>query len=164
MDFQFLDDSTLWVAISFILFVLLSIKPILNQLSSSLDKKIADLKSNIDESRKLKEEAEILYKDQLEKQKSNVILINRIQEETQNEIKKIKSQIKKEIEQNMLRKINNYDLIFKQMENNVKNDLKDKIRDKVIEFTEIRIKKKLSKKYNTKLIEDSIKNIPKQLS
>ncbi len=164
MDFQFLDDSTLWVAISFILFVLLSIKPILNQLSSSLDKKIADLKSNIDESRKLKEEAEILYKDQLEKQKSNVILINRIQEETQNEIKKIKSQIKKEIEQNMLRKINNYDLISSQMENNVKNDLKDKIRDKVIEFTEIRIKKKLSKKYNTKLIEDSIKNIPKQLS
>ena len=67
MNWEFLDDSTLWVAISFILFVILTIKPILSQLSQSLDKKIDDLKKNIDESTELKKQAEALYKKHLEK-------------------------------------------------------------------------------------------------
>ncbi len=161
MSIEFLDDSTLWVSLSFIIFVCITLKPMLTQLSDSLEKKIDDLKKNIEESKQLKLEAEKLYNDQLEKQIDNSNLIKKIKEDTNKEIKKIKSQIERDIEQSMLRRINNYNLISSQMENNLKNDMKKNIMEKVIKYTEIRIKKNLSNKQNLKLIENSIINIPK---
>ena len=161
MSIEFLDDSTLWVSLSFIIFVCITLKPILAQLSDSLEKKIDDLKKNIEESKQLKLEAEKLYNDQLEKQKDNINLIKRIKEDTNKEIKKIKSQIERDLEQSMLRRINNYNLISSQMENNLKNDMKKHIMEKAIKYTEIRIKKNLSKKQNLKLVENSMINIPK---
>ena len=85
MSIEFLDDSTLWVSLSFIIFVCITLKPMLAQLSGSLEKKIDDLKKNIEESKQLKLEAEKLYKDQLEKQKDNSNLIKRIKEDTNKE-------------------------------------------------------------------------------
>ena len=161
MSIEFLDDSTLWVSLSFIIFLCITLKPMLAQLSDSLEKKIDDLKKNIEESKQLKLEAENLYKDQLKKQEDNVNLIKRIKEDTNKEIKRIKSQIEKDVEQTMLRRINNYNLISSQMENNLKNDMKKLIMEKAIKYTEIRIKKNLSNKQNLKLVENSIINIPK---
>jgi len=163
MSIELLDDSTLWVSLSFIIFVFITFKPILTQLSDSLDKKINDLQNNIEESKQLKNEAEKLYKDQLEKQKDNHNLIRRIKDDTSKEIKKIKFQIEKDIEQSMLRRINNYNLVSSQMENNLKNEMKKHIMEKVIKYTEIRIKKNLSDKQNIRLVENSIVNIPKKL-
>jgi len=133
------------------------------QLSASLDKKISTLRNNLDNSIKLKSEAEKLYKEQLSKQQENVNLIKRIEEETKREIKKIKLQIDKEIEINMLRKINNYNQISLHLENKIKEELKNEIINKVIKYTELRIKNNLSNKYNKKLIENSFKNIPEKL-
>ncbi len=163
MEFQFLNDSTIWVGISFILFVILIFKPMTKQLSDGLEKKISTLRDNLDNSIKLKSEAEKLYKEQLSKQQDNVNLIKRIEEETKREIKKIKLQIDKEIEINMLRKINNYNQISLHLENKIKEELKNEIINKVIKYTEHRIKNNLSNKYNKKLIENSFKNIPEKL-
>ena len=44
MSIEFLDDSTLWVSLSFIIFVCITLKPMLAQLSDSLEKKIDGLK------------------------------------------------------------------------------------------------------------------------
>ena len=161
MSIEFLDDSTLWVSISFFIFVCIAFKPVLNQISGSLEKKIDDLKKNIEESQQLKLEAEKLFKDQLEKQKDNSNLIKRIREDTNKEIKRIKYQVERDIEQTMLRRINNYNLISSQMENTLKNDVKRHIMEKAVKYTEIRIKKNLSNKQNLKLVENSIINIPK---
>ena len=49
MSIEFLDDSTLWVSLSFIIFVCITINPMLAQLSYSLEKKIYYLKKNIEE-------------------------------------------------------------------------------------------------------------------
>ena len=163
MSIEFLDDSTLWVSLSFIIFVCITLKPMLAQLSDSLEKKIDDLKKNIEESKQLKLEAEKLYKDQLEKKKDNHNLIRRIQEESNKEIKRIKSQVERDIELSLLRKINNYNLLSSQMENNLKNDMKKYIMQRVIKYTEIRIKNSLTIKQNTKLVENSIINISKKL-
>ena len=38
-----LDNATLWVAISFVIFVFLVFKPLKNMMLTSLDKKIAEL-------------------------------------------------------------------------------------------------------------------------
>ena len=163
MSIEILNDSTFWVSLSFMIFVFITFKPILTQLSDSLDKKINDLKKNIDESKKLKIEAEKLYKEQLEKQKDNQNLIKRIKEDTNKEIIRMKSQIEQDIEQSMLRKIYNYNLVSSQMENNLKNSMKKHIMEKAVKYTEIRIKKNLSNKQNTRLVENSIINIPRKI-
>ena len=163
MGIEFLNNSTFWVSLSFIIFVFITFKPILTQLSESLDKKINDLQKNINESKQLKIEAEKLYKEQLEKQKDNENLIRRIQDDTNKEIKRIKSQVEQDIEQSILRRINNYNLLSSQMENNLKNEMQKNIMQKVIKYTEIRIKKNLSNKQNTRLVENSIINIPKKI-
>ena len=75
----------------------------------------------------------------------------------------VTDQIEKDIEQSMLRRINNYNLVSSQMENNLKNEMKKHIMEKVIKYTEIRIKKNLSDKQNIRLVENSIVNIPKKL-
>ena len=162
MSIEILNDSTFWVSLSFIIFVFITFKPILTQLSDSLDKKINDLKKNIDESKKLKIEAEKLYKEQLEKQKDNQNLIKRIKEDTNKEIIRMKSQIEQDIEQSMLRKIYNYNLVSSQLENNLRNEMKKNIMEKVIKYTEIRVKRDLSNKQNIRLVENSIINIPKK--
>ncbi len=163
MTIEVLNDSAFWVSLSFIIFVFITFKPILNQLSDSLDKKIDDLQKNINDSKQLKIEAEKLYKEQLEKQKDNHNLIRRIKEDTNKEIKRIKFQIEQDIEQSMLRRINNYNLMSSQMENNLKDEMKKHIMEKVIKYTEIRIKQNLSNKQNTRLVENSIINIPKKI-
>ena len=162
MSIEILNDSTLWVSLSFIIFVFITFKPILTQLSDSLDKKINDLQNSIDESKQLKNEAEKLYKEQLEKQKDNHNLIRRIKEDTNKEIKKIKFQLEQDIEQSMLRRINNYNLVSSQLENNLRNEMKKNIMEKVIKYTEIRVKRDLSNKQNIRLVENSIINIPKK--
>ena len=162
MSIEILNDSTLWVSLSFVIFVFITFKPILTQLSDSLDKKINDLQNMIDESKQLKNEAEKLYKEQLEKQKNNHNLIRRIKEDTNKEIKKIKFQLEQDIEQSMLRRINNYNLVSSQLENNLRNEMKKNIMEKVIKYTEIRVKRDLSNKQNIRLVENSIINIPKK--
>jgi F0F1-type ATP synthase membrane subunit b/b' len=129
-----------------------------------LEKKIQDLKKNLDESKVLKEEAEKLYNEQLSKQKENSIIIKRIEEGTKKEIKDIKQNIEKEIELSMLRKIKNYDQISTQMENDLRENLKNEIMEKVTLYTEARIRKNLLDKHNNKFVKDSLKKIPKQLS
>ncbi len=164
MNFEVLNDATLWVAISFILFLVLVIKPAFNQITKGLDTKIKEMEARIKDSEILKKNAENLYREQLRKNEQNEILIKKIKSETETEAKNIKKRIEREIEQNMVRKINNYNLISIQMENNLKDELKNEILEKVISYTENRIKKDFSNKQNENLIDDTLKNIPKKLS
>ena len=62
-----LDNATLWVAISFVIFVFLVFKPLKNMMLTSLDKKIAELKHQLEESKKLKEDADRLFTEQKKK-------------------------------------------------------------------------------------------------
>lgn len=158
-----MNDSSFWVATSFIIFIILVFKPLSKQLSNGLDQKINDLKKKLDESRNLKKEAEKIYKHQMEQKKENESLIKRIADETEREIKKIEKQINKEIELNMMRKIKNFDQISTQMKNDLNEELKAHIMQNVLNYTELRIKKNLSSKHNAQLIEKSLKDIPKNI-
>ena len=49
LETNILDNATLWVAISFIIFVILVFKPIKNMMLTNLDNKIAELKSQLNQ-------------------------------------------------------------------------------------------------------------------
>ena len=68
IDLSILDDSTIWVAISFLLFIILIFKPVKSQISDNLNKKIDDLKNKIDEVSQIK----IFTKRKLKKYSTNL--------------------------------------------------------------------------------------------
>ncbi len=53
-----LSDPTFWVAISFVIFVLLAAKPAWKFITSALDAKIEEIREKIEEATKLREEAQ----------------------------------------------------------------------------------------------------------
>ena len=71
------EDPKFWLTVSFILFVILMIKPFKSMMIGGLDQKIEEIKSNINSSLKSFSEAEIKLK---EAEKQTEDLDNKIQE------------------------------------------------------------------------------------
>ena len=164
MDFDILNDATLWVGISFILFVLLVIRPLTSIFSNNIDVRISSLIKEIDEAKKLKVEAEKMLNEHKEKEKKNTKSIEELKKQTIKEAKDIEERIKKEIQLAITRKEANYELIVRQMESNLKEKLKNEIMTKTLKFTQSRIEKNISEKHNDDFIDESLKKLPKQIS
>tara|TARA_Y100001960_G_C14738629_1_gene861694 strand:- start:792 stop:1289 length:498 start_codon:yes stop_codon:yes gene_type:complete len=159
MDISILDDATLWVAVSFLVFVILVFKPLANQISSNLEKKTYELKKSLDEAKKLKDEANLLYEQHLSKQKESLKKIEIMNKKILEESNKIKIKIEEELNLNLNRKQKNFKQISSQMELKIKEEIKREILRQTILFTEHRIKKNISKKHNDKFVEDSLNKL-----
>ena len=163
MDFNILDDATFWVGLSFVLFVLLVIKPLTSMFSQNIDAQIDSLKKEINEAKKLKIEAENLLDEHKAKEKKNTMYIDELKKQTRKEATEIEERVKKEIKLAINRKEANYELIIKQMESNLKRNLQKEIMVKTLKFTQSRIEKNISEKHNDNFIDESLKKLPKQL-
>ena len=164
VETNILDNATLWVAVSFIIFVILIFKPIKNMTLTSLDNKIAELKSQLNESKKLKEDAEKLLTEQNKKYKETLIKIKKINEDAIYESKIIKKKVEEDIKNSLLRKEKGFKQLSSQMELKVREDLKNEIIKKTLIYTEFKIKKKLNKTHNSKLINESLSKLTSHLS
>ena len=142
VETNILDNATLWVAISFIIFVILVFKPIKNMMLTNLDNKISELKSQLSESRKLKEDAEKLLSEHNKKYKETLIKIKKINEDAIYESKIIKKKVEEDIKNSLFRKEKGFKQLSSQMELKVREDLKNEIIRKTIYYTEFKIKKK----------------------
>ena len=163
MDLNILDDATLWVGLSFILFVLLVIKPLTSMFSQNIDSQINSLKKEIDEAKKLKLEAEDMLNEYKVKEEKKTQYIDELKKQTKKEANQIEERIKKDIVLAINRKEANYELIIKQMESNLKEKLQSEIMAKTLKFTQSRIEKNISRKHNDDFIDESLKKLPKQL-
>ena len=164
IETNILDDATLWVAISFIIFIILVFKPLKNMMLTSLDNKILELKSQLEESKKLKEDAEKLFAEQNKKYEETLIKIKKLNEDAIYESKIIKKKIEEDIKNTLLRKDKGFKQLSAQMELKVREDLKNEIIKKTLHYTEFKIKKKLKKSHNSKLISESLLKLTNHLS
>ena len=164
LETNILDDATLWVAISFIIFIILVFKPLKNIMLVSLDNKILELKSQLEESKKLKEDAEKLFAEQNQKYEETLIKIKKLNEDAIYESKIIKKKIEEDIKNTLLRKDKGFKQLSAQMELKVREDLKNEIIKKTLHYTEFKIKKKLKKSHNSKLISESLSKLTNHLS
>jgi len=159
-----LDNATLWVAVSFVIFIFLVFKPLKNMMLTSLDEKIAELKHQLEESKKLKEDAEKLFTEQKKKYEETLVKIKKLNEGAIYESKIIKKKIEEDIKNSLLRKEKGFKQLSLQMELKVKEDLKNEIIKKTLIYTEFKIKKKLKKSHNSKLINESLSKLTSHLS
>ena len=164
IETNILDDATLWVAISFIIFIILVFKPLKKMMLTSLDNKILELKSQLEESKKLKEDAEKLFAEQNKKYEETLIKIKKLNEDAIYESKIIKKKIEEDIKNTLLRKDKGFKQLSAQMELKVREDLKNEIIKKTLHYTEFKIKKKLKKSHNSKLISESLSKLTNHFS
>ena len=164
LETNILDDATLWVAISFIIFIILVFKPLKNIMLASLDNKILELKSQLEESKKLKEDAEKIFAEQNQKYEETLIKIKKLNEDAIYESKIIKKKIEQDIKNTLFRKDKGFNQLSAQMELKVREDLKNEIIKKTLHYTEFKIKKKLKKSHNSKLISESLSKLTNHLS
>src|SRR4029079_7777812 len=65
---EFLRDPETWIAVAFIVFIVAAGRPILRAMNKGLDERAGRIKANLDEARRLREEAEALLAESRPKQ------------------------------------------------------------------------------------------------
>ncbi len=163
MKFDF-SDPQIWVAISFILFFLLFGKFIWKKFSSFLDKKILEIKNDIDEAKNLHNEAKDLLAAENKKIQDLDLLVKEIIDNSKNKsyeilrenTKKIEAQIEL-LEKEATEKI-------KVIENQTIEEIKSDIISKATSIAEKVLKNELSENNQLSIIKKSIKETKKALN
>ena len=95
---NFLDNATLWVGISFIIFIIVTIKPILKNARTSLENNINAIKKRLDEAESLKYEAESVLKELKDNQKNVSLNIDTMKKKAIADTAKIEKKLNFQLE------------------------------------------------------------------
>jgi F-type H+-transporting ATPase subunit b len=101
---EFLRDPETWIAAAFIVFIVAAGRPILRAMNKGLDERGARIKANLDEARRLREEAEALLASYQAKQRAAVEETNQIIARAHEEAKLLKQEAAANLEATLRRR------------------------------------------------------------
>ena len=156
---EILDNATLWVGISFVLFILLVFKPLLKLTNKSLDDKINDIKNKLEDAEKLNLESEKIY-NEIEKDRiAGEMKINMILENALKEAKDIEEKMKNNLQETIKKKENQLKQRLQQTKIKFEKEISSEILRSSIDVTKKRIINDLSDSKNNSLVENSIDEV-----
>ena len=156
---EILDNATLWVGISFVLFILLIFKPLLNSTNKSLDEKIISIKNKVEEAKKLNLESEKIY-NEIEKDRiAGEIKIKTILENASRDAKNIEEKMNNNLDEIIKKKKNQLEQKLQQTKIKFEKEISSEILRTAIDVTKKRIINDLSDSKNNNLIENSIDEV-----
>lgn len=154
-----IEDSTFWVATSFLIFVILTYRPIKKIFSNSLDKKISDIKNQIEQSIDLKRQSIELLNDLKKKQIDSKNLVDEILESSKKNIYQYENEFKHRLNLTLEKR----EKSFQQRINNellkAEQNIKKLIVETSVHVTRKRIENKISLEDNNQIILNSLKKI-----
>ena len=152
-------DPQFWVAIAFIIFIIIIFNPLKKILISNLDSKINQIKESIDEAENLKNEAQITLSEIKKRQNEVKKEIQLIEQDTEEKIKKIELEAEKKIDDQIDKKKLLASAKIDQLLRDANNEIKNEISDTALKATIFLIEKKLTYKEKENLINNSIKEL-----
>ena len=156
---EILDNATLWVGVSFVLFILLIFKPLLNSTNKSLDAKIISIKNKVEEAKKLNLESEKIY-NEIEKDRiAGEIKIKTILENASRDAKNIEEKMNNNLDEIIKKKKNQLEQKLQQTKIKFEKEISSEILRTAIDVTKKRIINDLSDSKNNNLIENSIDEV-----
>ena len=158
-----LDNSTLWVSISFIIFLALIIKPASKGLAELLEERIKNVKKEIEDSEKLMIEASKVLEECKTKQYSVKKDIESMFKKADKDSENIEKKFSERVNDITNKKNKLFDQRVRQLNDRFEKEVSDEIIKNVIYVTEKRIKKNLDPKKNNLIIETSIENIKSKI-
>ena len=156
---EILDNATLWVGVSFVLFILLVFKPLLKLTNKSLDDKINDIKNKLEDAEKLNLESEKIY-NEIEKERiAGEMKIKKILENASKEARDIEEKMKNNLNETIKKKENQLKQRLQQTKIKFEKEISSEILRSSIDVTKKRIINDLSDSKNNSLVENSIDEV-----
>ena len=156
---NFLDNAALWVGVSFIIFIMLTIKPILKNGKTSLEKNIKAIKKRLEEAENLKYEADKVLKELKDNQKNVSLNIDSMKKTAIENTSEIEKKLNLQLENTIAKREKMFEQRLKQINLKFEKEISEKIIKSALSVTKKRIERDLSVEKNNSLIEKSIKDI-----
>ena len=156
-----LEKDATWVAIGFILFILLLIYfKIPHQIIKILDDRSKKIKDELDEAKRLREEAQTILSEYQKKNTEAEQTAKTIIDNAKKLAKNYEKDAKDKFDQNVVRKKKLLDEKLNRLENDVINQIKDNITDIVLETVKNSVKgNNIKPKVSQEIIDQGIEQI-----
>ena len=159
-----LQSTNTWVAISFVVFVLLAVKFAGKSITAALDKKIAEIRAEIDTAEKLKAEAQALLTDFQQKQKDAEKTAAQIIEQAKASALAVQKAAEADLSESMERREAQLTERLKRIEEKAIADIQNHAADLAMQATREIVTKTLDEKAGTKLVDQAIQSVAKYLN
>lgn len=157
-------NTTLWVAISFVIFVALVIKLAGGKITAALDKRIAEIRQEIETAEKLKAEAQALLAEFQSKQRDAEAAAQQIIEQARASAKAVHEAAEAELAETMQRREAQLAERLKRIEEKAIADIQNHAADLAIQATREIVTKTLDEKASSKLVDQAINSVAKYLN
>jgi F-type H+-transporting ATPase subunit b len=158
-------DSKFWVALPVVLFILFVIqKGALKALNSSLDKRADDIKSELEEARRLREEAQTLLANYMRKQKEAEDQANAIVKQAKHDAEVMAAQARKDLTERLERRAAQAEAKIANAEAKAMAEVKAKAADLALNTAESILRDTLKPADHSALIKDGIAQMGKVLN
>ena len=153
------SDPQFWVAVSFILFIAAIFNPVKKMLISSLDTQINEIKTNIEESENLKNEAQKTLSNLKRREAEVEKEIQKFKTDAENKITELKNLSSKKLSDQIDKKKILAENRIEQLLRDTNQNIKSYIANVAIEATTNILKTSLSKDKKVELINNSISDL-----
>ncbi len=157
-------NTTVWVAISFVVFVAMAVKFAGKKITSALDAKIAQIKADIETAERLKKEAQDLFADFEKKQRDAEAIAAKIIEDAKASARLVQEQAEQDLTQSMQRREEQLVQRLKQIEERAIADIQNHAADLAIAATREIVAKTLDEKASKNLVDQAIQSVSKYLN
>ena len=156
-------DPQFWVALAFVLFVILVYKPVGKILISTLDGRSAKIQRELDEALRLKDEAQALLTSYQRKQKEATEEAQKIIKNAESEAKRIIVEAEQNLEENLNKKIQIAMQKISTYEHAVMQEVRTNSIDVAMGTVRSLVKEKLNKEISEQLVTRAIGEMNKKL-
>ena len=153
-----LSDAKFWTAVAFVIFIVLTFKPVKSILIKGLDEKIKLIKNNINNAENIENDAKKLLSDLKISEKNLNEKIDEFNKSTKTKIENLEKEMSSKLEQQINRKKELNELKIKQLEQEASEEIKDKTSYFAIRIVKNYLENKLDEKSKDKIFQDSLKN------
>jgi len=157
MILYLISDAKFWTAIAFVIFFLITFKPIKSMLIKNLDDKINKIKNDIEEAEKIEEDAKRLLSSIKVKEKNLENEINKIKNITKSRIEYMRKEISERLEMQLKRRKDLSELKIRQTEQELINQIKEKTSYFTIKTLKKIIENRIDNKTKDELVLSSLK-------
>ena len=156
-----LSDAKFWTAVAFVIFILVTYRPVKKILLKALDEKITSIKNKINDAKKIREDAYSLL-GQIKVKKDNIKKeIDEIKKISENKMKINLEEMQKKLENQLNRKKNLVEIKIKQIEQEAINEINYKTTFYTIQTLKKIINIKINDVIHQELIDSALSDFNK---
>ena len=158
-----LNDPTFWTLVAFVIFIVAVFKPVKKAILSGLDARIEQVRNEVEEAKKLREDAQALLASYQRKQRKATEEAEAIANRAQEMAEHHRAEAQKELEATLARQEALAVEKIAQAEAAAVQEVRDMAVDLAIAATEKILTDKVSGDLSNKLVDDAIQELPQKL-